>query len=129
MKKQKYPVPQPWPWSNISLEATPGLLVSDVHLPLITERKKVTSLFKEKSAQIKVTQHSSVKRHFLKLGQARRTKENWYPVTVSQHCFKVSPNDPIFMLFICARRKIQLTWGDYSVAAGLRLQASLVIFY
>lgn len=110
MKKQEYPLPHPWPWSNISLEATPGLLVSDVHLLLITEKKKVTSLFKEKSAQIKVSQTFLSEEAFSEAGPGPKDKRKLvYTVTVSQHCFKVSPNDPIFMLFICARRKIQLT--------------------
>lgn len=62
--------------SNMSMEATAGLLVSDVHLSLSTEGKR-WPLFKEKSSPIIVTWNSSAKRHFLKLGQVRRTKGNW----------------------------------------------------
>lgn len=74
-EKAKISCPSPlvkyYPWKPHS-----GLQLSDVHLPLITEKKKLSSLFKEKSALITITQNSSVKRHFMKLGQARRTKEN-----------------------------------------------------
>lgn len=66
---------EPTQRSNMSMEATAGLLVTDVHLHLSTEGKR-WPFFKEKSFPIIATWNSSAKRHFLKLGQVRRTKGN-----------------------------------------------------
>lgn len=105
MKKQKCPAPHPWPGSNITRGSHIWFSGLGCAPPSHHRGEKhELSLQREISPDYNNSKFLS-EEALSEAGPGRKNKRKpVYTVTVSQHCFKVSPNDTIFYaVYLCKK--------------------------